>query len=222
MAWDQGNFDNALKQKYAIQQQNANTAQQDVAQKPDIIGMQEQGANYRSGLASNTQLATTAMNNQNAQTIAGMQGDTSRDVAGLQSMTQQNVANTQAASHLGAAGLYAGARRYQSDAHFGTPGAAQATTSASPTGQVANFPLGYQYGYDPAAPGYRKGGMVQKGKKINVGEDGPEVLVPKDGTPAAVVGAQGPETIAPAQDSQVIPNPKLMAIMRTRMAGMRR
>lgn len=92
MAWDQSQFDAALKRKYEIQGQQANAdttranaAAQDVAQRPALQAAADAAAEERARLASQTQLAAEqarggfglqerTLANQGAANVANIQG----------------------------------------------------------------------------------------------------------------------------------------------------
>ena len=78
---------------------------------------------------------------------------------------------------------------------------------------------------DPKAGGkgivpYARGGVVRGGEArmaargsgpgtYLTGEAGPEAMVPEDGSPPSIVGAQGPEIIRPTKRGSIIPNHEL-------------
>lgn len=84
MAWDQSQFDAALKKKYELQQQGANTAAQDVAQKPEIQARADAAAMQRAELASQTQQNIAAANEAGASARAAAAQQAQKDIAGLQ------------------------------------------------------------------------------------------------------------------------------------------
>ena len=59
-------FQEALKRKYDILQQNANTAAQDVAQKGGLQQQSDDAAQRRAQIAADTSLQSQAMQNQGA------------------------------------------------------------------------------------------------------------------------------------------------------------
>ncbi len=111
MAWDQQAFDEGMKRKYDILQQNANTAAQEVAQRPGTQAATDAAAYARAQLASQTQLSAVDLTNkaqadraaaanaaqtniatlqdQGATTRTGMQTGTQLDIAGMEDRTKR-------------------------------------------------------------------------------------------------------------------------------------
>lgn len=84
MPWDQSQFDAALKKKYELQQQNADTASQDVAQRPEIQARSDAAAMQRAELASQTQQNIAAANEAGSSARAAAAQQVQKDIADLQ------------------------------------------------------------------------------------------------------------------------------------------
>lgn len=91
MAWNNVQFDEALRKKYEILGQNAtsdttraNAVAQDVAQRPGMQAAQDTAAMDRARLAAQTQLGVAGINESGANARTGMTTQAQRDIAALQ------------------------------------------------------------------------------------------------------------------------------------------
>jgi|GEM_PF-5126733 len=96
-------FRGALRRKQAIQQQQADTASQDVAQKSSLQQQGDDAALRRAQIAADTSLQNQSMQNQGAANVAGINAQSRQDVAnigeaganartGLTTRTQRDIA----------------------------------------------------------------------------------------------------------------------------------
>uniref|UniRef100_I2PZC9 Uncharacterized protein n=1 Tax=Desulfovibrio sp. U5L TaxID=596152 RepID=I2PZC9_9BACT len=91
MVWNQLLFEDAVRNKMAVQRQTANAdttranaAMQGVEQQPNMQAAQDQAAMDRAQVAANNQAMIADMNNQSSQAVADMNTQAQRDIASLQ------------------------------------------------------------------------------------------------------------------------------------------
>lgn len=91
MAWNQSQFDEAVRRKYDVLGQNAdsdttraNATAQDVAQRPGMQAAADAAAMDRAQLASQTQMGVAGINESGANTRTGMTTQAQRDIAARQ------------------------------------------------------------------------------------------------------------------------------------------
>jgi len=230
MPWNQGQFDEALKKKYEIQQQNAdsdttkaNAASQNVAQQQALQQQAEEAAQRRAEIASQTQLKTTEMNNQT--TRAGQdqnyslgQAQNGLEAAKYASQDQVNRAVASAGSTVD----QATGRVYSNAATFKTPSymdqylknfpvrsfGPASPTSPSPSGLGPSSATRFGLNWPDQLQGYRNGGTPPTNQPFVVGENGPETFIPADGSEPIVVGQHGPTVMTVPKPGFVEPNPQ--------------
>jgi len=113
MPWDQSLFNEIARRRSDTLAQNANTAAQDVAQKPLIQQAADDAAQRRAQLAADTSLQTTGMNNQNALAVTGAQGQNALATTDLQNVGANYRANLGANTQTNIAGMEDATRRSQ-------------------------------------------------------------------------------------------------------------
>lgn len=219
---DQNFFAEALNRKYNILQQNADTAAQEVGQKPGMADA-----------ANIAALQRTQMDNQGRLQAEQLRGGFGLQERELFNQGQLNTANVAGNFGLQEAGIKAeGALQPKFSAlknenylgqpdeppYFLTPDNISAIKPAEAynrqRSKPVSLPFGKSYlslgtqGLGLGLPGYRRGGPVEAGDPIQVGEDGQELFVPAGGGKPAVVGQAGTEAIVPRVDGVIVPHDK--------------
>ena len=95
MGFNQLAFDEALKRKYDIMQQNANTAAQEVAQKPVMQQQTDAAAMARARLGADTSLQATGMTNDSLMDRAKLAAQTQSGIAGMENRLGRDRLNQQ-------------------------------------------------------------------------------------------------------------------------------
>jgi len=211
---DQQFFDDALKRKYNILQQNANTSALEVAQKPEMQASDNQARLNAEQLRGNFGLHERMLANQGTLTTEQVRGGYGLQERMLANQGTQDVANTNGRYGLQIAqqpefGMHTDPDT-GSSSYYGKnlPGRLyEDDQKRSPVlgMQPTYTSLGAQ-GLGLGLPGFRAGGFVQGGQPIQVGEAGRELYVPSGGGSPAVVGRSGPEALIPHSDGQIVPN----------------
>lgn len=113
MAWDQRAFDEGMKRKYDILQQNANTAAQDVAQRPGTQAAADAAAYARAQLGAQAQLSAVNMTNEAQAARAAAANATQTNIATLQDQGATTRTGMQTGTQLQIAGQEDQTKRLQ-------------------------------------------------------------------------------------------------------------
>lgn len=216
MAWNNTQFDDALKRKYDVAQQGANAdttranaAMQSVQQQPLLHQMDNSAAFDRTKYSSDTQNQMNSRDNTTKQNIANQNYSLGQAELGLKGA----IAADDSTYKMGSLS------RNEYDA-FGNIRKDGVKTSGptymdmwNKNNSARGFGLSQPGGQDSSnsyIPGYKNGGDPPVNHPFVVGEKGPELFIPGDGSEPFVVGANGPTVMTVPRRGEIIPNDKIV------------
>jgi len=199
-------FNDLMEKKYSILQQNAdaettraNAVAQNVGQQQTLQQQADTAAQARAQLNADTQLQSTSMNNQGANyrtgLTSGLENNYRMAGLGLDAAKYASDDETKRLALTRADEYSNGLKINPTDSYIGSVARGLRTSSF----QFPNSPI-------PQLPGYKNGGRPPVDRPVVVGEAGPETFVPDNGARPVAVGQSGPEVVATPVRGTVLPN----------------
>ena len=199
-------FDDLLQKKYQILQQNAdaettraNAVAQNVGQQQTLQQQADIAAQARAQLNADTQLQSTSMNNQGANyrtgLTSGLENNYRMAGLGLDAAKYASDDETKRLALTRADEYSNGLKINPTDSYIGSVARGLRMSGL----QFPSSPI-------PQLPGYKDGGRPPVDRPVVVGKAGPETFVPDNGARPVAVGQSGPEVVTTPVRGTVLPN----------------
>ena len=199
-------FNDLMEKKYSILQQNAdaettraNAVAQNVGQQQTLQQQADIAAQARAQLNADTQLQSTSMNNQGANyrtgLTSGLENNYRMAGLGLDAAKYASDDETKRLALTRADEYSNGLKINPTDSYIGSVARGLRMSGL----QFPSSPI-------PQLPGYKDGGRPPVDRPVVVGKAGPETFVPDNGARPVAVGQSGPEVVTTPVRGTVLPN----------------